>query len=110
MKATLTILAALLLAPLTALGAAGAPSKPAGAKPNFVLIFTPAFDRVARAPGEENNLAGREPQRVRELRAALATWRGNVGARMPEPNPAHDPARATELAGVAGRKAKSSKK
>lgn len=40
MNATLTILAALLLAPLAALAAAGAPAKPAGAKPNFIVIFT----------------------------------------------------------------------
>ncbi len=40
MKTTLTILAALLLAPLPALPAAGAPAKPAEAKPNFILIFT----------------------------------------------------------------------
>jgi arylsulfatase A len=48
-------------------------------------------------PGEKNNLAPREPRRAAELRAALAAWRAKVGARMPTPNPDHDPARATEL-------------
>jgi len=47
--------------------------------------------------GEVSNLASREPGKVRELRAALATWRRAVGARMPVPNPEHDPARAGEM-------------
>jgi uncharacterized sulfatase len=48
-------------------------------------------------PGETANLATREPARARELQAALAEWRQQVGARMPVPNPNHDPARASEL-------------
>ncbi|MBL9212291.1 MAG: sulfatase [Opitutaceae bacterium] len=46
---------------------------------------------------ETTNLAAREPARARELRTALADWRRAVGARMPEPNPDYDPARAGEL-------------
>jgi uncharacterized sulfatase len=65
---------------------------------------------LGRDPGEKNNLAAREPQRAGELRTALAAWRRDVGARMPEPNPDYDPARASELAGGGGRKAKGAKK
>lgn len=46
---------------------------------------------------EAVDLAEREPARVRELREKLASWRRAVGARMPEPNPRYDPARATQL-------------
>ncbi len=53
-------------------------------------------------PAEKNNLATREPARTRELRDALAAWRTRVGARLPTPNPQHDPARATELGGGGG--------
>jgi len=48
-------------------------------------------------PGEKTNLAATEPDRARELRAALVAWRQKVGARMPQPNQAYDPARAAEL-------------
>lgn len=65
---------------------------------------------LGRDAGETNNLAASEPERVRELRTALADWRRSVGARMPRPNPQHDPARAGEMAGGEGRKAKASKK
>ncbi|MCC6416638.1 MAG: sulfatase [Gemmataceae bacterium] len=34
-------------------------------------------------PGERHDLAGRMPDRVRELRQLLQTWRGVVGAQMP---------------------------
>jgi uncharacterized sulfatase len=54
--------------------------------------------------GETTNLAAREPARARELRAALAAWRREVGARMPHPNPNYDPARAGELARSGGGK------
>lgn len=47
--------------------------------------------------GEQVDLATREPARVRELRAALAAWRRDVGARLPQPNPDFDPARADQL-------------
>ncbi len=54
---------------------------------------------LAADPAEKNNLAAREPARARELRDALVAWRTRVGARLPVPNPQHDPARATELGG-----------
>ena len=65
---------------------------------------------LGRDPGEKNNLAASEPQRTRELRTALAAWRRDVRARMPEPNPEHDPARASERAGGGGRNARAAKK
>jgi arylsulfatase A-like enzyme len=37
---------------------------------------------------ERRNLAAEEPERVREMRAALDAWRKDVGAKMPTPNPA----------------------
>ena len=48
-------------------------------------------------PGEKTNLAVSERARAKELQAALAAWRQQVGARMPLPNPNHDPARANDL-------------
>ncbi len=62
---------------------------------------------LARDPGEKTNLAAREPQRTQELRTALAAWRRDVGARLPHPNPQHDPARAAEMARPGERKNKS---
>lgn len=56
-------------------------------------------------PGEAKNLAAREPARAKELQAALAAWRQQVGARMPVPNPNYDPARATELGKGKGKNA-----
>lgn len=58
---------------------------------------------VDQDPGEMTNLAKAEPARARELQKALQAWRRQVGARMPVPNPAHDPARATEMAKGKGR-------
>lgn len=52
--------------------------------------------------GESTDLSSRKPERTAALRAALATWREKVSARLPVPNPAHDPARADELAGKSG--------
>ncbi len=52
---------------------------------------------LANDAGEKNNLAAREPARAKELQSALVSWRQSVGARMPVPNPNHDPARANEL-------------
>ncbi len=43
--------------------------------------------------GEQNNLAVKEPEKVKALHAQLAQWRKNVGARMPTPNP--DPSAAS---------------
>jgi uncharacterized sulfatase len=57
-------------------------------------------------PGEKTNLAAAEPARAKELQTALATWRQQVGARMPVPNPNHDPARANDLGKGGERKKK----
>ncbi len=44
--------------------------------------------------GEKRNLAGNMPEKAKELQAKLAQWQRSVGARMPAPNPKHDPERA----------------
>lgn len=52
-------------------------------------------------PGEKANLARKLPKKAAELHSLLKRWRGQVNARMPEPNPAHDPAKADQgLTGV----------
>jgi arylsulfatase A-like enzyme len=43
-------------------------------------------------PSEQHDLAAMQPEKVRALRTRLAAWRQDVGAQMPEPNPAYDPA------------------
>jgi hypothetical protein len=40
---------------------------------------------------ESTNLAAKQPQRVEELAAKLAAWRGDVDAQMPMPNPRYAP-------------------
>jgi arylsulfatase A len=55
--------------------------------------------------GEKKNLAEKEPNRAKELKAALTEWRQKVNAQMPVPNPQYDPARAEEMAKGKGRKA-----
>jgi arylsulfatase A len=52
---------------------------------------------LRRDLSEQNNLAGEEPARAQALKAALSRWRVKVKARMPEPNPNYDPARAGQL-------------
>jgi len=49
-------------------------------------------------PGEQQDLSQTEPERVRRLHASLTDWRSRVKARMPVPNPDHDPAKANEMA------------
>lgn len=44
--------------------------------------------------GETNNLADAQPAKVSLLNGKIEHWRKAVGAQMPLPNPAHDPARA----------------
>jgi arylsulfatase A-like enzyme len=44
------------------------------------------FD-LASDPGEQHNLASRQPDRVRDLRARLEARRQTTGARMPRPKP-----------------------
>lgn len=60
--------------------------------------------------GEQRNVALQHPDRTRALHAALKSWRVTVNARMPEPNPDHDPARAQQLGNRAEPKAKKTKK
>ena len=45
---------------------------------------------LAQDIGEKNNLADKEPQRLSELRAELAAWQKQVGAKLPSPNPNFD--------------------
>jgi len=49
-------------------------------------------------PGETRNLIQDEVERAKSLKITLTEWQKKVGARMPEPNPAYDAARAKELA------------
>ena len=42
---------------------------------------------LRRDPGEKHNLAGEQPDRVKELRALLVDWRNKVDAKLPSPNP-----------------------
>jgi uncharacterized sulfatase len=46
--------------------------------------------------GETTNRGGEKKGRVADLKKKLATWRSEVIARMPIPNPHHDPERAHE--------------
>lgn len=47
-------------------------------------------------PSETTNLADKHPKRADRLRTKLMGWRQRTGARMPTPNPKHDPQRADE--------------
>jgi arylsulfatase A-like enzyme len=52
-------------------------------------------------PGEESNLAGREPKRTARMHEMLKRWRNSVDAEMPAPNPAYNPAQSDQgLTGV----------
>jgi arylsulfatase A-like enzyme len=46
--------------------------------------------------GEQRNLAAQETDRVRAMAAQLASWRVDVGAVMPMPNPAYQPSQQEE--------------
>ena len=50
--------------------------------------------------GEKTNLAAQHPEKVAALRAKLITWRQDVGAVMPTPNPNFDPNAKPEPAGA----------
>ncbi len=54
---------------------------------------------LAADPGETTDLAETYPDLTARLAQDLETWRRDVGARLPVPNPQFDPARAQELAG-----------
>ena len=43
-------------------------------------------------PGEQHDLAPRDPERAALLRAELLAWLTSLGTPLPVPNPAHDPA------------------
>ena len=43
---------------------------------------------LATDPGEQKNLAQKEPQMASRLRAKLKSWQNKMGAKMPIPNPA----------------------
>jgi arylsulfatase A-like enzyme len=40
-------------------------------------------------PGEQHDLASKQPEKLRELRGKLAAWQKSVGAKMPQRNPAY---------------------
>ncbi|MBL9151110.1 MAG: sulfatase [Verrucomicrobiales bacterium] len=61
------------------------------------------FD-LAADPGETNDLSTSRRELAVDLDSSLTTWLATTEARMPRPNPDHDPARANELAGKGGRK------
>jgi arylsulfatase A-like enzyme len=46
---------------------------------------------IAQDLSEKTNLAAEQPDKVKELHAKLITWRKEVGALMPTPNPNFDP-------------------
>ncbi len=46
--------------------------------------------------GEQNNLAGKRPEKTRELRQMLEAWRKDTGAQMLTPNPAYDANKANQ--------------
>ena len=49
---------------------------------------------LAEDPGETRERSSEEPERAASMRAALLSWREDVGANLPRPNPDHDPASA----------------
>jgi hypothetical protein len=48
---------------------------------------------IAQDIGEQTNLLAKEPNRVTELRAELAAWQKQVGAKFSMPNPNCDAAK-----------------
>jgi uncharacterized sulfatase len=54
--------------------------------------------------GESKNLAVENPDKTTELREALGAWRTGIGARLPVPNPDHDPVRAGEMKSGKGKR------
>ncbi len=81
----------------------GAPSA-AVRRGDWKLIEWLEDDRVelfnlATDLGEQHNLAAKEPTRVAQLRAELAAWQKQVGAKFPAPNPNYDPTKPDGRAG-----------
>ncbi len=56
----------------------------------------PELYNLAKDLSETHNLAATQPEKLAELTALLNTWRAEVHAEAPVPNPDHDPARAAE--------------
>lgn len=48
---------------------------------------------LAQDLGEQHDLSAKETQRVQQLRAELAAWQKQVGAKFATPNPSYDPAK-----------------
>ncbi len=57
--------------------------------------------------GETTDLAEKQPDVARRLRADLHAWRDEVNAQLPTPNPDYDPARETEVGGGGRRRQRS---
>ncbi|MEQ1859214.1 MAG: sulfatase [Chthoniobacteraceae bacterium] len=53
---------------------------------------------LASDTGEKTDLAAREPERVKALRAELHAWQKDVGAKFPTTNPGFDPAKPSARA------------
>ncbi|MGB9624408.1 MAG: sulfatase [Phycisphaerae bacterium] len=51
-------------------------------------------------PSEQENMAARRPDQAARLRALLHSWRQEVGAQMPSPNPACMPPASTRTAAI----------
>src|SRR5215217_7058650 len=51
---------------------------------------------------EKTDLAGANATKANDLRAKLVAWRKSVGAQLPTPNPAYDPAKAWDSERPAG--------
>jgi arylsulfatase A-like enzyme len=64
------------------------------------------FD-LSRDPGEQTDLAHRDPKRAAALRTELKGWQKSIGVRYPTPNPKYNPAatsgRAVPAAAVKGK-------
>lgn len=60
--------------------------------------------------GETKNLAAQEPERVKALLTELQAWQKEVGARMPEKNPAYNPAKPNGRGSPAAKKKKPQRK
>ena len=56
----------------------------------------PVLYNLAEDIGETTDLAAAQPDRMKEMKAKLAAWRKEVGAKLPVANPKYDAARAKE--------------
>jgi arylsulfatase A len=62
--------------------------------------------KLASDLGESVNLAEQEAARAASMLQQMRDWRVKVGARMPVPNPEHDPVRETQIGSGGGERAK----